>query len=349
MSVPKISIIMAVHNGQPYLEDCLLSVLSQSVADFEFIVIDDGSNDGSTKVLEAMAARDFRIKLTRNGDNIGLTRSLNVGLEQARGEYIARIDADDLCRPNRLDVQLEAMLSDPDLVILGSGYRIIDEHGSPQGQVSVALSDERIRWLLGFSPPSFHPTYFFRRLAPDGTVVRYDEAFLTAQDFDLWSRLSEQGQGRVLADVLIDYRRHAGGISVAQQMRQTEDGRKVSHRNLAARLPETLVAELEPLTALLSGGQEACGPKVKAAVAAMRKLLSCDKELFTDPADREWMRRTAAGLLGEAVLLRGKAIKRPMDTLRFLFHAADFLPALAKAIAERPATARKALTRLTRK
>ncbi|NNE88054.1 MAG: glycosyltransferase [Silicimonas sp.] len=349
MSVPAISVIMAVHNGQPYLEDCVASVLSQSVADFEFIVIDDASSDGSTTVLEALAARDNRIKLTRNANNIGLTRSLNVGLEQARGEYIARIDADDLCRPKRLEAQLEAMLSDPDLIILGSGYGIIDEHGAPQGEVSVALSDARIRWLLGFSPPSFHPTYFFRRLAPDGTLVRYDEAFRTAQDFDLWSRLSKQGPGRVLADVLIDYRRHASGISVTQRLRQAEDGRKVSQRNLIARLPEALVAELEPLSTLLNGGQEARGPAVKAAVVAMRKLLSHDKEFFTDPADRKWMRRTAAGLLADAVLSRGKAIKRPMDTLRFVFHAADFLPALAKAIAERPATARKALARLTRK
>ncbi len=349
MSVPKISIVMAVHNGMPYLEDCLASVLSQSFADFEFIIIDDGSNDDSTAVLEALKARDHRVKLTRNASNMGLTRSLNVGLEQAQGEYIARIDADDLCHANRLEVQLEAMLGDPDLIILGSGYRIINEHGAPQGQVSVALSDARIRWLLGFSPPSFHPTYFFRRLAPDGTLVRYDEAFRTAQDFDLWSRLSEQGKGRVLSDVLIDYRRHAGGISVAQKKRQAEDARKISQRNLAARLPPSLLAELDPLTALLSEGQEARGSRVKTAVVAMRKLLSYDKDLFADPADRAWMQRTAAGLLGDAVLSRGTAIKRPMDTLRFLYHAADFLPTLAKAIAERPATARKALARLARK
>ena len=348
MNVPHISIVMAVHNGLPYLEDCLASVLSQSFADFEFIVIDDGSSDGSTLVLEAAAARDKRIRLIRNVGNIGLTRSLNVGLDHARGEFIARIDADDRCRKNRLEVQLAAMLDDPGLIILGSGYRIIDEHGAQQGQVAIALSDARIRWLMGFSPASFHPTYFFRRLAPDGTPVRYDESFRTAQDFDLWSRLAEQGKGRVLADVLIDYRRHAGGISVAQQARQAEDGRKVSHRNLAARLPEALAAELAPLTELLSGQQEACGPKIKAAVVAMRKLLLHDRDLFTNAVDRKWMRRTAAGLLSDAVLLRGKAIKRPMDALRFAFYAADFLPSLVKAVAERPATARKALARLTK-
>lgn len=349
MSVPAISVLMAVHNGQPYLEDCVASVLSQSFYDFEFIIIDDGSSDGSTPVLEALAARDNRIRLSRNPENIGLTRSLNIGLEKARGDYIARIDADDLCRPNRLKVQLEAMLGDPDLMILGSGYGIIDDNGVRHGEVSVALSDARIRWLLGVSPPTFHPTYFFRRLAPDGTPVRYDEAFRTAQDFDLWSRLSEQGQGRVLADVLIDYRRHAGGISVAQRKRQTEDGGRISRRNLSARLPEALVADLEPLTALLHGMQEARGPHVKAAVVSMRRLLSHDKELFTDPDDQKWMRRTAAGLLGDAVLSRGRAIKRPMDTLRFLVHAADFLPAFVLAIAERPATARKALARLSKR
>ncbi len=109
------------------------------------------------------------------------------------------------------------------------------------------------------------------------------------------------------------------------------------------------MTDLEPLTTLLSGGQEARGPRVKAAVVAARRLLSHDKDLFSDPADQAWMKRTAAGLLGDAVLSRGTAIKRPMDMLRFLYHAADFLPALAKAIAERPATARKALARLAKK
>lgn len=346
MSRPAISVLMAVHNGGPYLKDCLDSVLSQEFRDFEFVVVDDASTDGTGALLSEASLRDDRLKTLRNGSNLGLTRSLNRGLAEARADYIARIDADDLCRPDRLEVQLAAMERDPDLVILGSGYRIIDGRGTPRGTVSVALSDARIRWLLGFSPPAFHPTYFFRRIAPDGTAVMYDETFRTAQDYDLWSRLSRQGRSLVLPDVLIDYRRHASGITVAEAGQQARDGRRVSMRNLSERLPKEVVDDLAPLTDLLTRRTEARGDAIRAAVSAMRRLLHFDRHYFPDLADRRWMHRTAAALLADAVMARGGAMARPRDAMRFLFHGADFLPALALAVAERPATARKALARI---
>ncbi len=340
---------MAVHNGLPHLEDCLHSVLSQRFRDFEFVIVDDASTDGTAALLHEVSSRDNRLKVLQNGRNLGLTRSLNLGLAEARGEYIARIDADDLCRPDRLEVQLGALKNDPSLLILGSGYRIINEQGAPQGAVSVALSDARVRWLLGFSPPTFHPTYFFRRVGPDGAAVMYDESFRTAQDYDLWSRLSRQGRSLVLPEVLIDYRRHAGGISVAQSGRQAKDARRVSLRNLSKRLPDDLVADLMPLIDLLTRRVEARGDAISAAVTAMRKLLVFDRDLFSDSSDRRWMRLTAAGLLADAVLARGGAMARPADAMRFLVHGADFLPALVMAVAERPATARKALARVLKR
>lgn len=346
MTRPAISVLMAVHNGMHYLEACLESVLSQGFGDFEFIVVDDASTDGTAALLNAAARRDGRVKAMHNDANLGLTRSLNRGLGVAQGDYVARIDADDLCRPGRLEVQIRAMERDPDLMILGSGYRIIDANGAPCGTVSVALDDARIRWLLGFSPPAFHPTYFFQRVGADGTAVQYDETFRTAQDYDLWSRLSRQGQSRVLADVLIDYRRHAAGISVAQAGRQAEDGRRVSLRNLSERLPEDLVDQLMPLIDLMTRRTEARGEAIRDAVRAMQRLLGHDRDRFPDPADRRWMHRTAAGLLAFAVLTQGGAIRRPADAMRFLVYGWRFLPALTLAVAERPATVRKELARI---
>lgn len=346
MTPPPISVLLAVHNGEPHLEACLRSVLSQGHRDFEFLVVDDASTDRTGAILRDAARADTRLKLLRNDRNLGLTASLNRGLTEARGDYIARIDADDLCGPRRLEVQLAAMERDPGLLILGSGYRIIDGDGVAQGTVSVALSDARIRWLLGFTPPAFHPSYFFRRVAPDGAAVTYDESFRTAQDYDLWSRLSRQGRGLVLPDVLIDYRRHAGGISVAQAARQGEDARKISLRNLSERLPDALVARLVPLVDLLARREEARGARIRAAVSGMRDLLAFDRDFFDDASDRRWMHRAAAGLLADAILARGGAMRRPGDAMRFVAHAADFLPALALAVAERPATARKAIARV---
>lgn len=346
MTSPAISVLLAVHNGMPHLQHSLESVLSQRFEDFEFIIVDDASTDGTETLLLEKACRDNRLKILHNSKKAGLTRALNRGLAAAQGDYVARIDADDVCRPDRLGIQLATMVRDPGLVIIGSGYRIIDGGGASQGTVSVALSDAQIRWLLGFSPPTFHPTYFFRRVGPDGAAVMYDESFRTAQDFDLWSRLSRQGRSLVLPDVLIDYRRHEHGISIAQTAQQAEDGRRVSLRNMSERLPEDLLADIVPLIDLLFRRVEARGDAIAASVEAMRKLLAFDEDYFSDSSQRRWMRRTAAGLLADAVLVRGGAVARPADTMRFLAYGLDFVPALIMAVAERPATARKALSRL---
>lgn len=344
MNRPSISVLMAVHNGEPHLRACLESVLSQSFHDFEFVVVNDASTDGTEAILESVAGTDPRIKVLRNNENLGLTRSLNRGLAEAEGTYIARIDADDLCRPDRLQIQRDALERDPELVIVGSGYQIIDGDGIPSGKVSIALSDNRIRWLLGLSPPSFHPSFFFRRIGPDGAPVLYDESFATAQDYDLWSRLSRIGRTAVLPDVLIDYRRHAGGISVRRAGRQIEDARRITMRNLSDRLPADVLADVMPLVEMRARRVQARGSAIPAAINAMRRLLAFDRDLFEASSDRRWMRRTAAGLLAETVLVRGGAIGRPNDAIRFLYHAIDFLPALALAIAKQPATARKAFS-----
>lgn len=342
---PKISVVMAVHNGEQYLPEVIESVLSQDFQDFEFIILDDASIDRTADILVWFASRYSQIRLLHNPENQGLTRSLNIALREALGNYVARIDADDLCHADRLTRQFTFMEAHPEILISGSGYRIIDANGRSKGSVEIGLSNLQVSWLLGFTPPTFHPTFFFRRLLPDGTQVLYDEEYTTAQDYELWSRLSRKGKTTVIPDVTIDYRRHNQGISVKRKSEQALFAWRIAQRNLRDRLPDSLVDEMKPFTELLAYRGNARGSAIDEAVVSVRRLLNHDRAFFNQLEDRNWMRQVAAGLLADAVLARGGALKRPRDAIRFLFKAWDFLPLLAVIAFQRRATMRKALSR----
>src|SRR5437016_6143907 len=126
--MPTVSIIMAVHNAERFLAAAVESVLAQSFGDFEFIIVDDGSSDDSGAILRQFAKQDDRIHLIAR-ENRGLTCSLNEMIAEARGEFLARMDADDLALPQRLAVQVKFMQEHPDVVLLGGAYELIDEAG----------------------------------------------------------------------------------------------------------------------------------------------------------------------------------------------------------------------------
>ncbi|HEX2257915.1 MAG TPA: glycosyltransferase family 2 protein, partial [Afifellaceae bacterium] len=175
---PAVTVLMAVHNCARFLEEALTSVAAQELTDYEFIIIDDGSTDGSSQILTDAAAVDHRIRLFRNETNIGLTRSLNIGLQHARGAYVARLDGDDICMPERLARQLAFLEHSPDHVAVACGYTLIDDHGRTLRNVDAPLDDWQIRFIAGFNPPAPHPAYFFRREVESGVPIMYDERFV---------------------------------------------------------------------------------------------------------------------------------------------------------------------------
>ena len=192
---PLVTVIMGVHNGLPYVAQAVESVLAQDFGDFEFLAIDDGSSDGSRGVLEEAAARDERVRVRVNGENIGLTRSLNWALAEARGELIARMDADDICLPQRLGRQVEVFKADPELAVLGSAIIIIDEAGRELRVDPQPREHEVIRRKLLFENAFIHPTVMFRKAVMDEHGLAYDEAMRYGQDFKLWSQFIRGGQG----------------------------------------------------------------------------------------------------------------------------------------------------------
>lgn len=210
---PQVSVVMAVHNGEQYLPEAIESVLVQSFRDFEFIVIDDGSSDGSRRIIDEYARRDRRMRVVLQ-ENLGLTRALNQGVEMARGEFIARMDADDVSVFERFQRQVQFLAGNPEYVVVGSEVLQIDDDGRPlciRGHHQDHAAIDR-QCLLGNGGAMTHPVVMIRKAALD-QVGPYDGEFTTAQDLDLYLRLAEIGRLHNLRDVLLKWRQHPDSIN----------------------------------------------------------------------------------------------------------------------------------------
>lgn len=208
---PPITVLMAVRNGVAHLPESLASIRDQSCGDFELLVVEDFSSDATPDLLTDAARMDPRLHVLRNPRHLGLTRSLNVGLGQARGDFIARLDADDLMEPQRLAIQLAHLRDDPGLVLLGSDTRYIDAGGNfiPKPDPRPPLTNAAIRWMLLFDNAFYHSAVMFRRQLPDWPQgVLYDESFQYAQDRALWNRLLASGRAANLPEPLTRCRMH---------------------------------------------------------------------------------------------------------------------------------------------
>lgn len=342
-SPPAVSVLMGVHNGAQFLNETLKSIAAQTLTDYEFIIVDDASTDQTPALLAAAAEGDSRLVVHRLDTNHGLTKALNIGLSIASGRYVARIDADDICFPERLQVQFEFLEAHGDHVAVGCGYQVIDESGKVRRTVDAPLNDWRISWLSGFNPPAPHPCFFFRRLGMDGKPLLYDPAYRTAQDFDLWSRMIQQGKTAVLADVLLKYRRHDGAITVRKRREQAANCRQIGLGNLRRRLPADTVEALEPLHEVFAYDRAADRETIRAVIQGLDQMLKHDLPRAPSPDDRRWLRRTAAGLLADCLLSRGAALRSPAATMAFILHAYRYLPGLVSVVLRTPGIAMKSL------
>ncbi|HYG22145.1 MAG TPA: glycosyltransferase [Verrucomicrobiae bacterium] len=210
---PRVSVIMSVHNGQKYLRSAVRSILDQTFADFEFLIVNDGSVDGSARLLSKLARADRRV-IVIDTPNQGLTKSLNLAIRRARGKFIARMDADDISLPQRFEIQLRAFDQNPELVIVGSEVLLVDSRGWPIGKRGVAFQHEDIdrRLLNGDGGAMTHPVVMMRTQAVRD-VGGYDERFTTTQDLDLFLRLAEIGKAVNLPEILLLWRQHPESIN----------------------------------------------------------------------------------------------------------------------------------------
>ena len=238
--------VMSVYNGEPYLREAVESILNQTFTDFEFIIIDDDSTDGTWKILKGY--KDPRIRLVQNEENIGLTRSLNKGLALAEGEYIARQDADDVSLPSRFEKEVAVLDERPDVVLVSGNLDLIDSDGQVWHHSRRTGCPCLIAWfLLFYNYLGGHSLVMFRR-QPVVDLGGYAEERPYSQDHELWLRLAEVGDIYILPDVLLQWRSHDDSITSTKCLEQEAYSLMTSGQAMARLLGENLsiveVAEL---------------------------------------------------------------------------------------------------------
>lgn len=197
---------MPVYNDGDFVAQAARSILAQTFADFEFVIVDDGSTDDAPHVLAELAARDGRIRVLTSPENEGIVSALNRGLDACRGEYIARMDADDVALAHRLARQVARMDEAPDVVALGGALEYIDAAGASLGvRRTCGLDGSLLK-----ANPMLHPTVMIRREALEAAKLRYQQRYRYAEDYFLWLQLSRVGRLDALDDVVLQYRLSVG-------------------------------------------------------------------------------------------------------------------------------------------
>jgi len=215
-SPPKVSFICSVKDGFKDIRRCAMSVLRQTLEDIELILVDDHSSDSTWEEIRSLASTDGRVRAVKNQGKEGLTYSLNIGLDFARGEYVARIDADDFAHGNRAVKQAALLDSNPKAAMASSCNRVIDEEDWELYCHCPSCSPSLLRWSLCFRNNIRHSSVMWRR----SIDVRYEPAFPYAQDYELWCRISRIGDIVVVPEVLTTVRNSPSSITSTKHEEQ---------------------------------------------------------------------------------------------------------------------------------
>jgi glycosyltransferase involved in cell wall biosynthesis len=221
---------MPVFNAEKYLREAIESILHQTFTDFELVIVNDGSTDGSKAIVRSFS--DQRIRYVENETNLGMAKSLNKGIDLCCGKYVARMDADDISLPRRLEKQYRFMEAHPDIGICSSWAQVIDDNGRVTGKILLQTDPKLVFIHLLFSVPFVHPACCIRAdLLKENKYQREP----VAEDYDLWSRLGDRTRMANLPEFLLQYRWHAANVS--KEKEQLMDGIK----------REIIVGELQKL------------------------------------------------------------------------------------------------------
>jgi len=214
-----VSVIMSAYNAENFVAESIRSILDQTYEDWELIVINDCSSDNTPQIVERFCGDNSRVKLIHNKENLGLTKSLNIGLKHAEGEFIARLDADDVSEPLRLEKQINFLNIHPDNVLVGSGGYLIDESGHKVRKINVISRDSIIRKLMMRVNLFIHTSLLARRKVIED-AGGYREKFRYAQDYDLTLRLSDKYKLSNIPEYLVSLRILKTGITMQHHILQ---------------------------------------------------------------------------------------------------------------------------------
>jgi glycosyltransferase involved in cell wall biosynthesis len=318
---PRVTVLTTVYNGARYLEQTIDSILAETFTDFEYVIVDDGSTDATPELLARAAARDPRIVLLRNDTNLGIPASANRGLAIARGEYIARLDADDLSLPGRLSREVAALDADPSVVLVSMNYESFAGDGIVLGRSHRDHPPSVVAYLLHFSNAiGGHSQVMFRRSAVEA-IGGYDESCAASLDYDLWSRMAQHGRIVVLPELGMRYRVHGESVTARAHDRQIAVGKRVMQRTLSAWLGRPL-SEREVLA--LTHAWRPLVPSIdaKLANAILREAYAIFRDRERDLHARTVVRKvTARRLVNTAALLAKRdaanALRHWLQALRW--------------------------------
>jgi glycosyltransferase involved in cell wall biosynthesis len=223
-----ISVLMPVFNTDKYVHQSIQSILNQSFEDFEFIIINDGSTDDSLKIIQSF--QDKRIRIIQNEKNLGLIKTLNKGIDLAKGKYIARIDADDIAHPERLAKQFDFLEKNPNYALVGTQAKFIFGDKLSNSKFKMETESDLLVTLSLFNSPFIHPSVMIRT-----AILKefyYDEDFTTAEDYELWTRILRKYPCANLDESLLSYRLHDNNISTLQNNKQLESVKRIYRSNL---------------------------------------------------------------------------------------------------------------------
>lgn len=223
---PKVTVLMPVFNAGLYLKEAIDSILCQTYRDFEFLIINDGSTDTSLEIIQSYC--DDRIRLLSNETNLQLIRTLNIGIENALGEYIVRMDADDISFPDRIEKQVNFLEAHPNIAACGSWIEMFTENHSFNYK---PLTDpDRIKAAFIFRTEIMHPSVTIRKSVIINNLLRFDPGFVNAEDYELFLRISFIAPLANIGEVLLKYRQNDKGITHLAD--KDEEKRVVIHKKI---------------------------------------------------------------------------------------------------------------------
>jgi glycosyltransferase involved in cell wall biosynthesis len=253
--MPLVSILLPAFNAAAHLQAALDSLFRQSLRDFELLVIDDASEDDTPAILKRQS--DPRLRVLRNERRLKLSGALNRGLHEVRGEFVARMDADDIARPRRLEWQAAFLRAHPSMAICGGRVR---RFGSLGGELAYPCGADDVRAFSLFNCPFAHPAVMLRRSVMEEGGFRYDGSYYPTEDYELWTRMLDRCEGANLPGVLLDYRVHGSSMTGGDWSAMDDQAVRVQARLLGklglAVTPEKARFHRDVAMARIAGGED---------------------------------------------------------------------------------------------
>lgn len=220
-----VSVVIPCYNAEKYIKESVYSIINQTYNKLEIICVDDCSTDNTLKILKEIARKDQRVIILQNPENLKISKTLNRGIEHSSGEYIARMDADDIALPVRIEKQIEFLEANPQIGLCGACCEKIDATGKHIGYMRYPLKHEELKSALLFTSVFIHPTVVFRKKIFN-ELGGYED-LMPVEDFEYWIRIVQHFQVANLTDVLLKYRWHGDNVTVNQNIMRIEQLSKV--------------------------------------------------------------------------------------------------------------------------